>query len=142
VWVPGFSDTLLLSLSAFDHGQKSTRSENSPLPLAERHFTRELGSFGDIFYPDRSSSVADFVQQVWNGQTVGQIDAVVFGWVLKDDGDYGEIDQIGEMDSLDALGQDDLDAQVHWAQGGMFAGGSLSVAFARDDDAVEPLRLG
>ncbi len=43
------------------------------------------------------------------------------------------------MNSFDGFGQDDSEPEVHRAEGGVFAAGALSVAFAGDDDSGQSL---
>ena len=52
-----------------------------------------------------------------------------------------KIDQIRQMDALDALGQNDLHPKVHGAQSGVFTAGALSIRFSGKNHVGNALRL-
>ena len=54
-------------------------------------------------------------------------DGVVVCLVGEGEGDDAEVDEVGLVDALQALGEDGFDAHVHRADGGVLAAAALSV---------------
>ena len=59
---------------------------------------------------------------IMDAQAVARVEPLVVGRVGERQRQDGEVDQVGLVDALDGLGDDDADAQVHRAQRGVLAG--------------------
>ena len=112
-------------------------------PLAGLHAAVDgIGRpLGDVPQPDRLDLLGQHLLDVLDDQHVAVLDPVIVGRVGEGQRHDPEIDEVVQVDPLDALGDDGADAQVHGAQGGMLPRGALPVAQAGHDGRGEPLLL-
>ena len=72
--------------------------------------------------------------QVAAVEDVAGVDAVVVVGVAELEGDDAEVGEVLPVDAGEGLGDDDAQSEVARGDGGVFAGGSLPVVVAADDD--------
>ena len=88
------------------------------------------------FRNDREFAFRQFAGQVFDHDFRAFRQQFIILFIDKGKGDDAEVDEVGGMDAFDGIGDHGFDAQIHGTDRRMFAGGTLPVTVAADDDAV------
>ena len=129
---------------AWHKGKTETSQLLYSVSMADTEHGWAVGQLGTILRTNdggRTWHVQPNLKQDEGSHLFGVHAIVVIG-IGKQQRYDAEVDEIGLVDSLDGLGQDHPDAQVHRTQRGMLAAAPLAVTVARDDHTMQPSLFG
>ena len=108
----------------FDGGQKAAFEQQTFLAFAELKV--EFVGFAGGFVFHGHLARLDLRWQVVEAQHVAEVEIVVVGRICEGHWDDRVVDEVGLVDTCEALGDDGLDAEIEWREGCVFAAGTLA----------------
>ena len=121
--------------------QQPAAGEYRPLPRRKRNVADKFETFRGVSNAYGLGRLDGRVRSL-DDQLIAEFDPLQVRRLGERQRQYGEVDQVGLVDSLDGPGDHHAHAEVHRAKRRMLAAGALPVAFPRNDHAGLALFLG